>query len=145
VVVDDEDEDYDRVDDEEDYEDEEEYDEEDEEGEEEEDGEEVDQHFGSSNISQPQQPSLFTNFKTANPQSINFNKINLNENNPVKPPQGANLFSNMIKNNQLLTTVQQFDAFVVSPTLENLRAIDEATLKTVTEVIITDLHIQIND
>ena len=40
----------------------------------------------------------------------------------------------MIKNNLLLTNVQKFDAFVLNPSIENLKAVDETALKSVTEV-----------
>ncbi len=37
----------------------------------------------------------------------------------------------MINNNFLLTTIQPFDTFVLAPTIENLRLIDEACLENV--------------
>ena len=105
----DDDDDYDQVDDE-DYEDYEgEYDEE-------KDEEKAQQKFGGFNIAQPPQPSLFSNFKG---MSI--------DNQAAKP----NLFTNLVNNSYLLTSIEPFDAFVKSPNLENLKNLDENLLKSV--------------
>lgn len=109
VVVDGEEE----YDDLEDYEDE--YDEDEEEYDEEGDYEE-----GESTEEvqiQPAQSSLFKPF-TTNTQ-------------PTKP----NLFTSMITNSYLKTnSVEQFDTFIGKPILDNLRLLDEATLKSVSKL-----------
>lgn len=87
----------------------------------------------------PEQPQLFTKFKTdkpANPIS-NLNNLNLNACSPfgAKPTGGAaatNPFSQMAKFSNLMTSAgTPFDKFIINPTVENLKVIDEALIKTV--------------
>lgn len=107
VVVDDE-EDYDQVENE-DYE-----------GYEEEE-EKVEEKFGNFNIVQQEQPkSLFSQFKPAATLASSGPQLNL--------------FSNMVKNNQLLTSIKPFDAFILNSNIENLKLIDQNSLNSVTQV-----------
>lgn len=120
VVVDDEYDDYDQVENHE-YE---EY--EDEEGGEEDDDEEEEEalegKFGNFNLAQ-QQKSLFTNFKTESP-------------NTPTTKQAINLFSNMVRNNKLMLSNPQFDAFISNPSIANLKVIDQNTLIDITKVFL---------
>ena len=122
VVVDGED--YDEVDDYEEYEDEEE------DGEEYEDEEEDEETYGRVDLVQPPAVGLFKPFSgtplNAAPLQAAPNKINL--------------FSSLVANSYLKTnSIPVFDSYITSPTLGNLRALDEATLKLVSQVI--QIHI----
>jgi Ran GTPase-activating protein (RanGAP) involved in mRNA processing and transport len=106
--------DYDQVDDEyDDYDDGEDDDEE--EYDDEENDDEQEGRYGSSNIVQPEAPSLFSKFKA-----------------PTTAQPGAsaatNLFTSLINNSYLLLSVQSFDAFITVPTIENLNALSPAIL-----------------
>jgi hypothetical protein len=111
--------DYDQVEDEYDDYDEgedEEYDEDEENEDDEEYDEEEGEEEGSNfDIIQPKPQSLFSNFKQP----------------PQQPKSGTNLFTSMINNNFLLTTIQPFDSFVITPNIENLKLIDQACLESV--------------
>lgn len=135
VVVDNEDNDeYDELDDYEDYDEEEEDGEEGEYDDDNEDDEENDENhqqekFGSYNIAP--QSTLFkpfsqnNSFQMAQPH-LNLNKLNLNN----SKSNGPNLFTSMISSSFLKTnSIPLFDNFVTSPTLENLKKIDQDSFK----------------
>lgn len=115
VIVDGE-EDYDELEDYEEYDDDEDY-------EDDEDEEYEEEDYGSSDIVQPVQPSLFTPFN----------------NNTIKPAHAINTkpnpFTAIASNKYLKTnTVITFDNFINSQNLENLKQIDEKILKSVSEL-----------
>lgn len=118
-VVVDGDEDYDNLEDYEEYdEDEEEYDDE---------GEEDDDQYGNSDIVQAQESTLFKPFTT----------LTIKPSTPLATaaPNKSNLFTSMISNRFLKTnSVPEFDNFITTPDLDNLKALDDNSLKSVTEL-----------
>jgi hypothetical protein len=116
VLIDEEydDEDYDQVEDEnEDYEN----------GDYNDEGEKNDsklhQKFGNINIAQEQSPRIF--------------KLNAPQFNPSQTAQ-PNLFSNLVKNSQLMTSISAIDAFILNPNHNTLKGIDEQSLNNLIEV-----------
>ena len=63
---------------------------------------------------------------------LNLNKLNLNN----SKSNGPNLFTSMISSSYLKTnSIPLFDNFVTSPTLENLKKIDQDSFKKLIQVL----------